>query len=228
MDTTSQRIPHEEVVQNKIRKTASLQSLQNVWAPCSSWKPSIYWGIPALSLWHMLHLSKQTRTVFVPLFKLRKRKKKKNQPVSQAVITSARAFSFSLSILPYSGFEEPLCAAATSFDLSILCPRASPDNICFACTVLEKAAAPIPVQEQLCAHTAAACAPCAPGAAGTQTHSLHTRHCNNMWAACLCLLLAPAFPSSYRGWPWQLMVIVFQPGKATAETLEENAAYFGN
>lgn len=77
MDTTSQRIPHEEVVQNKIRKTASLQSLQNVWAPCSSWKPSIYWGIPALSLWHMLHLSKQTRTVFVPLFKLRKRKKKK-------------------------------------------------------------------------------------------------------------------------------------------------------
>lgn len=85
----------------------------------------------------------------------KKKEKKKKQPVSQAVITSARAFSFSLSILPYSGFEEPLCAAATSFDLSILCPRASPDNICFACTVLEKAAAPIPVQEQLCEHTGA-------------------------------------------------------------------------
>lgn len=128
----------------------------------------------------MLHLSKQTRTVFVPLFKLRK--KKKTQPVSQAVITSARAFSFSLSILPYSGFEEPLCAAATSFDLSILCPRASPDNICFACTVLEKAAAPIPVQEQLCELSEEACVPCDPGAADTQ----HTQHCTNMWAACLC------------------------------------------
>lgn len=81
------------------------------------------------------------------LFKLRKKKK---QPVSQAVITSARAFSFSLSILPYSGFEETLCAAAMCFDLSILCPRASADNICFACTVLGKAVAPIPVQEQLC------------------------------------------------------------------------------
>lgn len=169
-------MPHAKVVQSKIRKIATLQSLQNVCAPCYSWKPSIYWGIPALSLWHMLHLSKQTRTVFVPLFKLRKRKKKrKNQPVSQAVITSARAFSFSLSILPYSGFEEPLCAAATSFDLSILCPRASPDNICFACTVLEKAAAPIPVQEQLCEHPEPACAPCDPRAADTQnTQSAHT------------------------------------------------------
>lgn len=148
MDTTSERIPHAEVVQSKIRKTASLQLLQNAWAPCYPWKPSIHSGIPALSLWHTLHLSKQTRTVFVSLFKLRKRKKP--QPVSQAVITSARAFSFPLSILPYSGFEGRLCAAAMCFDLSILCPRASADNICFACTVLGKAVAPIPVQEQLC------------------------------------------------------------------------------
>lgn len=76
MDTTSERIPHAEVVQSKIRTTASLQLFQNAWAPCYPRKPPIYLGIPALSLWHTPHLSKQTRTVFVSLFKLRKKEKK--------------------------------------------------------------------------------------------------------------------------------------------------------
>lgn len=154
MDTTSERIPHVAVVQSKIRKTASLQLLQNAWAPCCPWKPSIHLGIPALSLWHKLHLStslnKQGLSLCLCLNYEKETPHHHHQPVSQAVITPARAFSFSLSILPYSGFEEPLCAATMRFDLSILCPRASADNICLACTVLGKAVAPIPVQEQLC------------------------------------------------------------------------------
>lgn len=59
-------------------------------------KSSKHSGTPALPPWHTLHLSKQTRTVFVSLFKLKKKKKKL---VSQAVITSARAFSFYQSCL---------------------------------------------------------------------------------------------------------------------------------
>lgn len=76
-------------------KAESSKLLLKSWALCYPWKASKYSGIRALHLWHMLHPSKQTRTVFVPLFKLKK--KSTTQPVSQAVITSARALSFSIN-----------------------------------------------------------------------------------------------------------------------------------
>lgn len=76
-------------------KAVSLQLFPKAWAPCYPRPASKYSGIRALHLWHTLHLSKQTRTLFVSLFKLEK--KSTTQPVSQAVITSARAFSFSIN-----------------------------------------------------------------------------------------------------------------------------------
>lgn len=138
-------------------KAVSLQLFPKAWAPCYPRPASKYSGIRALHLWHTLHLSKQTRTLFVSLFKLEKKKAQHN--LSHRLWLHQQELSHSLSILPYSGFEEPLCAAAMRFDLSILCPRASTDNICFACTVLGNAGAPIPAQEQLCYHAETACAP---------------------------------------------------------------------
>jgi len=55
-------------------KAVSLQLFPKAWAPCYPRPASKYSGIRALHLWHTLHLSKQTRTLFVSLFKVEKKK----------------------------------------------------------------------------------------------------------------------------------------------------------
>lgn len=159
-------------------KAESSKLLLKSWALCYPWKASKYSGIRALHLWHMLHPSKQTRTVFVPLFKLKKKKH------NTTCLTGCDYISKSSLILYQSCLTQALkslCAAAMRFDLSILCPRASTDNICFACTVLGNAGAPIPAQEQLCYHAETVCAPPWPGETDKNTQSVHVCHCNNIW-----------------------------------------------
>lgn len=181
-------MPHAKVVQSKIRKIATLQSLQNVCAPCYSWKPSIYWGIPALSLWHMLHLSKQTRTVFVPLFKLRKRKKKKEKTnLSHRLWLHQQEHS---PFLYQSSLTQALKSLCVLLPLPLIFLFYAPGPALIISALpaqfWKRQQHPFLSKSSFVNTLNRHVRPVIPEQQTHKTHSLHTRHCNNMWAGCLC------------------------------------------
>lgn len=142
-------------MQSKIRKTANLQL---VTSKCLS---SMLFMTIFYTLRYPCSVSVACTSPLQTVFK----RKKKTLTCLTGCDYISKSFSFSLSILPYSGFEEPMCAAAMCFDLSILCPRASADSICSACTVWERQRHPFLSKSSLFTHQNA-CAASDPAEAG--------------------------------------------------------------